>query len=205
MQPGVAWARPRRRAISLNVRAILALLWTLPTALAAAQDHPPQGIAFAQTEEGAWLCRHEDPFEALACAREHCLEQAPGQDCAATAWCYPAQWAALMTVWLPDVHTTKPLCGVASEKALIDVLSALCAANEFAERCDLALMVDPEGMERPVDGTSFPGGAAGPRDAGTGAPDGAGAPVEARAEPATAGGIAGGGNDRRPASPEGDQ
>jgi hypothetical protein len=142
---------------------ILAALVALVTALgcpALAQDRPPQGIGFAQAEEGTWLCRHEHPEEALACARELCSEQAPGQDCWPTAWCFPAGWSGMMVVWLPDFHFTETLCGAPSEAALVDALRTYCTAEEAATHCDLSTIVDPEGNERTVENQSFPGPAA---------------------------------------------
>lgn len=154
------------------MRTIVALALCLLAAPAAAQDRPPQGIGFVQAEEGAWLCRHEDPAEALACAREHCAEQAPGQECVATAWCHPARWSGLMTVWLGDFHTTRVLCGVPSEAALSAALATLCAYEENATTCDLTLIVDPDGNERGVEGVSFAGPAATEAEPEEVAPDG---------------------------------
>jgi len=143
------------------MRAFLAVLPLLLAAPAAGQQTtlPPQGIGFAQAEEGTWLCRHEDPLEALGCARELCAEQALGQECVATAWCFPARWSGLMTIRLPDFHTTQALCGAPNEAALNEALAALCKGNETASGCDLVNVIDPEGIERAVQGVSFPGGA----------------------------------------------
>jgi hypothetical protein len=127
---------------------------------AAAQDRPPQGIGFAQAEEGTWLCRNESPAEALSCARELCSEQASGQECYPTAWCYPANWSGLMVIWLGDFHATHALCGAPNEAALTAALGALCAGNEGATNCDLFKVIDPDGNEREVQGISFPGPAA---------------------------------------------
>ncbi len=127
---------------------------------AVAQDRPPQGIGFAQAEEGTWLCRHEQPEEALACARELCAEQAPGQECWPTAWCFPAGWSGMMVVWLADFHFTETLCGAPSEAALTDALRTYCLAEENATNCDLFTIVDPDGNERVVENQSFPGPAA---------------------------------------------
>jgi hypothetical protein len=161
------------------MRILLLALLALPVAGASAQDRPPQGIAFAQAEEGTWLCRHERPEEALACAREQCAEQAPGQECWATAWCFPANWSGAMTIWLPDFHTTHVLCGAPSEPALTEAMRALCAGDEAATRCDLTLVVDPDGNERAAEGVSFPGPAA---------PEGSEAAPESGEEPAPAAG-----------------
>lgn len=140
----------------LFLSALVAALLLSP---ALAQNSVPQGIGFAQAEEGTWLCRHEDPTEALACASEHCAEQAPGQDCIPTAWCYPARWSGVMTIWLPDFHTTKALCGMDDEAALKDVLAVLCKSSKDATHCELTLIVDPDGNELVAD-VSFAGGAA---------------------------------------------
>lgn len=144
------------------MRTISALLLSLLAGPAFAQDPTPQGIGFVQAEEGTWFCRHEDLDEALSCAREHCAEQAPGQECWATNWCFPANWSGTMTVWLPDFHTTQVLCGAPTEKALTAALAALCAGDENATNCDVGLIVDPAGNERAVEGVSFPGPAAPP-------------------------------------------
>jgi hypothetical protein len=127
---------------------------------ALAQQSVLQGIGFAQAEEGTWLCRHEDPNEALACAREHCAEEAGGQECYATAWCFPAGWSGIMTLWLPDFHTTRVLCGFDNEAALKEVFAALCKSDKFATHCDLTRTVDPDGNEREVQDVTFPGGGA---------------------------------------------
>ena len=142
------------------LRAAFLLAVTSLACPAFAQENVLQGIGFAQAEEGTWLCRHEDPTEALACAREHCAEQAGGQDCYATAWCFPAGWSGIMTLWLPDFHTTRVLCGFDNEVALKEVLAALCKSDKYATHCDLTRTVDPEGNEREVEGVTFPGGAA---------------------------------------------
>lgn len=140
-----------------GMRMLFAFALVLLAAPAGAQDRLSQGIGFAQAEEGTWLCRHENADEALACAREHCAEQAPGQECVATAWCRPARWSGLMTVWLGEFHTTRILCGAVSEAALSAALATLCAFEEKATGCDLTLIIDPEGNERRVEGVSFAG------------------------------------------------
>ncbi len=148
----------------------MAAMRIVPIALAAAllaipafaKDRVPQGIGFAQTKDRTWLCRHEDPFEALSCAREHCNEQAPGEECVSTAWCYPDDWSGVLTIHLPDADKTRVLCGMADEKTLKDMLTTLCASNAAALSCDLTLTVDPGGNERKVEGVSFVGGGAPP-------------------------------------------
>ena len=139
-----------------------ALLLTLLSAPALAQDPPPQGIGFAQAEEGTWLCRHDSPAEALSCARELCLEQASGQECWPTAWCFPANWSGVMTIWLEDFHTTHVLCGAPSEASLTRALAAICAGDEGATSCEVTKLIDPVGNERLVEGVSFTGPAATP-------------------------------------------
>jgi hypothetical protein len=167
------------------MRFAVALALSFAAFPAAAQDNPLQGIGFAQAEEGTWLCRHEAPLEALACAQEHCAEQAPGEQCAPTAWCYPAGWSGVMTVWLPDVHVTRVLCGMSDEASLTEMLKTLCATAMTARSCDLALIVDPDGNERQVEGVSFPGGSPVDVDAGVAsegeAPSEVGAPNESGA------------------------
>lgn len=146
--------RPRRTVTTALAVAALA------GAPALAQDRPPQGIGFAQAEEGTWLCRNEQPEEALSCARELCVEQASGQECWQTAWCYPANWSGLMTIWLADFHTTHVLCGAPSEASLTQALAAICAGDSAATRCDVTLIIDPEGKEKEPEGISFAGPAA---------------------------------------------
>ena len=149
------------------MRCILALLLFfsgLFSGSGIAQDRPPQGIGFAQAEEGTWLCRHDDPEEALSCARELCLEQASGQECWQTAWCFPANWSGLMTIWLADFHTTHVLCGAPSEASLTRALSAICAGDAGATSCDITMTIDPDGNERTVEGVSFVGPAAPTRE-----------------------------------------
>ena len=125
-----------------------------------AQDTPAVGIGFSVSEQGTWLCRHEDPVEALACARELCAEQSPGLDCAPTAWCRPADWSGVMNIFSPEARRTRVLCGTPSEKTLGDALAAFCAADPTATTCDLVLVIDPDGNERQVTGVIFAGGAA---------------------------------------------
>jgi len=141
------------------MRIVLATLTALTLAPpAGAQESTLQGIGFAQAEEGTWHCLHHEPGEALACAREHCLEQAPDQECAPT-WCYPARWSGTMTLWLSDFHTTRVLCGMPDEATLQEVLAGLCWFNKDARSCDLTLIVDPDGKELAMEGMTFPGGA----------------------------------------------
>jgi hypothetical protein len=140
----------------------IALAVALLAIPAFAKDRVPQGIGFAQTKDRTWLCRHEDPFEALSCAREHCKEQAPDEECVSTAWCYPDDWSGVLTIHLPDADKTRVLCGMADEKTLKDMLTTLCASNAAALSCDLTLTVDPGGNERKVEGVSFVGGGAPP-------------------------------------------
>ena len=137
----------------ITLIALIALI--APPALA--QERPIQGIGFAQAEEGTWLCRHERPEEALSCARELCIEQASGQECYPTAWCFPANWAGLMVVWMGDFHTTQVLCGAPTEASLTEALRALCAGDEGATTCDLFKVIDPDGNETEVADVSFPG------------------------------------------------
>jgi hypothetical protein len=142
------------------MRTVLAAFTALTLATSAlAQEPTLQGIGFAQAEEGTWHCLHHEPGEALACAREHCLEQAPDQECAPTAWCYPARWSGTMTLWLSEFHTTQVLCGMPDEATLQEVLAGLCWFNKDATSCDLTLIVDPDGKEQVVEGITFPGGA----------------------------------------------
>ena len=144
--------------------AFVALL-AFPLAPAAAQEPPPQGIGFAQAEEGTWLCRHDDPASALSCARELCIEQASGQECWETAWCYPANWSGLMTIWLPDFHTTHVLCGAPSQASLTQALAAICSGDAGAVSCDVTRIIDPQGNEIRPEGVTF----VGPAARGTGA------------------------------------
>lgn len=170
------------------MRTILVVALALLAAPAPAQDRPPQGIGFAQAEEGTWLCRHEQPEEALSCARELCIEQASGQECWPTAWCFPANWSGLMTVWIGEFHTTNVLCGAPSEAALTQAFTAFCAGHPDATSCDLTLVIDPDGNERSIEGVTWAGAAAPPAD---------GAPEESAAEPQApgAGAPAGGAAD----------
>jgi hypothetical protein len=142
------------------MRTALAAVLAIAASPAWGQDGAPQGIGFAQAEEGTWLCRHERVEEALACARELCAEQSPGQTCWATAWCLPANWSGVMTIWLGDFHTNHVLCGAPSEAALEGALQAICAGDQSATYCDVILIVDPEGNERQVEGVRFAGPAA---------------------------------------------
>jgi hypothetical protein len=140
---------------------LAAFLLVAPAAAQETPAAPPpvQGIGFAHSGAGEWLCRHEDPFEALACAQELCAEQSPGLECLPAAWCYPARWSGIMTVRRAADTTTHALCGAPNAKALGDALAALCAADEEAVVCDVTLTVDPEGHEQVVEGLRFAGAA----------------------------------------------
>jgi hypothetical protein len=139
------------------MRRLLVLSLLLCCTSAFGKDRSPMGIAFAQAKEGTWLCRKSKPEDALACAREQCAEQSPGQTCWATAWCFPAGWSGLMKVQLRDFSFTETLCGAPSQEALKQALRALCAGEEGAAQCELFNVVDPDGNERAVEGESYPG------------------------------------------------
>lgn len=128
---------------SLSAFAI-ALSLVLPGNAAA---QAPVGIGFAQAEEGTWWCRGDNTIEALDCARARCDAEAGGQECLRTAWCYPAGWSGLMTIWLGEFHTTEIVCGAPSRGSLEAALAAFCIANPFAVSCDTFLLIDPEGNE----------------------------------------------------------
>jgi hypothetical protein len=70
------------------------------------------------------------------------------------------------------------LCGAPSETALTEALGALCAGDAAATRCDLTLVVDPEGNERSIEGVSFVGPAAQPLPEAPGEADPPGASSE---------------------------
>jgi len=117
----------------------------------------PTGIGFAQAEEGTWWCRDQDPGKGLACALDKCREEAPGQECYPTRWCLPAGWSGMMTVWLPEFHSTTILCGTTGEAALLAGLKALCDDSPFVTRCTPFAMIDFDGNERPIDGLDWLG------------------------------------------------
>jgi hypothetical protein len=135
---------------------LLSALAIAPPSPLAAQDGPV-GIGFAQAEEGTWWCRDQDPGQALACAAQKCKTESGGQDCHPTRWCSPAGWSGLMTVWLPEFHATTPLCGVSGETALIAGFQALCAGSPDVTRCDLTLIIDPDGNETEITDASWEG------------------------------------------------
>ncbi len=142
---------------------VAALLAILPVTASAQDDLPKLGIAFAQTASGGtWLCRHEDAFEGLACTLEHCMEDAPGEYCAAAAWCFPAGWSGVMTIPLAGATKTRVLCGMDNEAALQSVLAAICLSEAEAKSCALTLIVSPDGVERDVTDVTFAGGGAPP-------------------------------------------
>lgn len=141
------------------MRNLLALAFTLLAATAFAQEGP-DGIGFAQAEEGAYWCQAPSAAEALACARDECEAEAGGQDCFETAWCLPARWSGLMTVWSGDFHSTQVVCGAPNEAALAEIFRAWCAGIEDAQSCDFSIAIDPDGNERDDVGESFEGPAA---------------------------------------------
>lgn len=138
---------------ALVAAVVLTVLWR-PAAADA-----PEGIGFAQAEEGTWWCHGETVGAALDCARQQCLAESGGQACHATRWCYPAGWSALMVVWLPEFHATHILCGMPGPEAAAAAMQAICEAGAEFSRCDLVLHIDPDGKETDVSETSWPGGA----------------------------------------------
>jgi hypothetical protein len=141
-----------RNGITIGAVFSVSLAMSIPLAAA-----DVQGIAFAQAEEGTWWCRSTDGEEAARCALQQCASQSGGQDCYATRWCYPAGWSGLMITWLPEFHATTVLCGVAGEAAVRAGLQALCGATPEYTRCDLILLIDPDGNEQEVRGAAWPG------------------------------------------------
>ncbi len=138
-------------------------LWTVATVLTGLMmlwpgaAHAADGIGFAQAEEGTWYCRGDNPVTTLDCARRKCRTEAGGQQCFRTKWCYGAGWSGLMTVFLTEFHSTEIVCGAPSEAALRAALKAFCAGNEYAVSCSIFLLIDAEGKEQSLSGTSFPG------------------------------------------------
>ncbi|WP_421723895.1 hypothetical protein [Bauldia sp.] len=103
------------------------------------------GIGFAQAEEGTWWCQDSDAATALACAKEQCATESGGQACFTTRWCAPSGWSGLMIVWLPEFHATHVLCGQPGRDAVRDAFVAICLAAPEFSRCDITLMIDPDG------------------------------------------------------------
>ncbi len=134
----------RMRALRRGLAALVAAAFALAGTPVLAQGGP-QGIGYAQAEEGTWFCRAGDPVTALNCARDQCRAQAGGQDCYRTAWCFPAGWAGVVTVWTADFHSNRPLCGAPSLPALLDAMRALCSEAPEATACDAGLVTDPAG------------------------------------------------------------
>ncbi len=129
-----------------------ALLMLLPAGAQAAN-----GIGFAQAEEGTWYCRGDDPVATLNCARKKCLADSGGQECYRTQWCFSARWTGLMTVFLPDFHSTEILCGAPSKRALTAGLKAFCADNKNATDCSVFLIIDPAGKKYDISDVNFRG------------------------------------------------
>ena len=138
--------------------AMLALVALVLPQATLAQDGPV-GIGFAQAKEGTWWCRGDNAVETLGCAREECNAEAGGQDCYRTAWCYPARWSGLMTVWYGEFHATQIMCGAPSREALERALEGFCVGDIYAVTCDVFLTIDPDGFEKEVF-LSFTGGGA---------------------------------------------
>jgi hypothetical protein len=152
---GLRRRRPFRAAAIKAGAAFGCLSLALAAAPAAAQD-APDGIGFAQAEEGTWWCRATDAPAALQCAMQKCTAESGGQECLATRWCYPAGWSALMIVWLPEFHSTHVICGMPGRPAALSALKSICnAAPEFT-RCDLVLTIDPDGVEQELSETVVP-------------------------------------------------
>lgn len=126
---------------------ILSIVASLAAVMMVAPATAQQGIGFAQAEEGTWHCRAGDPVTALDCARDLCTEGGFGQDCYRTAWCYPAGWSGVLTIWLEDFHTSQPICGAPSREALLAMMKAFCEGSEYAQSCDAYAIIDPDGQE----------------------------------------------------------
>lgn len=141
-------AAVRRRSdprtwLALALPLLLALILTVPSLA----QTGPQGIGFAQAEEGTWTCRAGDPVTALDCARNLCRAEANGQDCYRTTWCFPARWAGVITVWTSDFHSNHPVCGAPSLEGLMAIMRAYCDFSEGATACSVGMVVDPDGIE----------------------------------------------------------
>ena len=156
MIPAVIGRRPGF-CVARLIAASAALALAVALAAPAVADGGPQGIGFAQAEEGTWWCQGDAAADALACAMAKCDAEAGGQDCHETAWCFPARWSGLMTVFLEDFHTTRVVCGAPSKSALTDTFRLWCAAHENADHCEFILSIDPDGSETEGGGETFPG------------------------------------------------
>lgn len=132
--------------LSMGVLAFAVLLVLFGSRASMAQDGPT-GIAFYQVEEGTWSCRGGDPATAFECARAACFAGAGGQDCVATAWCFPAGYAGTLTLMLPGFHTTRPICGAPSLEALIGAMQAFCDHSPQTIACYVGQVWDWDGME----------------------------------------------------------
>jgi hypothetical protein len=63
-----------------------------------------------------------------------------------------------MTVWTGEFHSTEIICGAPSRDALQQALEVFCNTNPYAERCDVFLFIDPDGVEEEMT-FGFVGGA----------------------------------------------
>ncbi len=122
--------------------------------------HAASGIGFAQAEEGTWYCRGDDAADTLNCAAKKCQAEAGGQDCERAQWCFNAGWSGFMTVFLPDFHTTKIICGAPGRQALRSAFKAFCEGNPYATSCAISVMIDPAGKEYEIEDAEFRGPAA---------------------------------------------
>ena len=142
----VAVRKERRSHLVAGATLLFLALLLLSGGRAMAQEGPA-GIAFYQAEEGTWTCRDADPAAAFECARQACFAGAGGQDCVATAWCFPAFYAGTLTLMLPDFHTTRPLCGAPSLEALIGAMQAFCDHSPETTACYVGQVWNPDGTE----------------------------------------------------------
>jgi hypothetical protein len=62
-----------------------------------------------------------------------------------------------MVIWLPELHNTVPICGAPSEAAAIAALKGLCDNDEVVTRCEVVVVIDPDGKERPLENVGWPG------------------------------------------------
>jgi len=148
----------------VGLRLVAAFAAIVLSATAAAAEGP-QGIAFAQAEEGTSWCLGSDQRKAATCALDRCRKDSGGQECHLTRWCFPAGWSGLMIAWLPEFHSTLILCGLPSQAATGAAFESICRNAPEYSRCDFHLVIDPDGAEHPVSDASWPGPSTSPEAA----------------------------------------
>lgn len=141
---------PARRTAAPPVTLLSAAVLSLASTGAAAQTGP-LGIAYVQApEQGGGVAMGATPEEALAGARQGCIETgADARDCLPIAWCMPAGWSVDVFVQhVEGIHWHEFYCGLPERAIAEQVANAVCNldARPWLVVCQAAQVYDPDGV-----------------------------------------------------------